>query len=99
MIATAILFLSMFDAALGEDSDIRLNSLGFVPRLQKKATIIAKCSKFTVRKSANGKKVFSGRATGPFRQKDVYQTVWIADFSELNKKGKYYLDVPGVGRS
>ncbi len=99
LIAISFFLMVIFSTAFSGDSDIRLNSLGFVPGLQKKATIIAKCSKFIVRKSANGKKVYSGKVTGPFSQKDVNQTVWIADFSELDEKGKYYLDVPGVGRS
>jgi len=37
--------------------------------------------------------------TGPVYQVDVKQNVWIADFSDVNEKGTFYLDVPGVGRS
>jgi endoglucanase len=81
------------------NTDIRLNSLGFLPAAQKKATIIAKCSNFTVKEVSKGKAVYSGKVTGPFSQKDVNQTAWIADFSKLNKSGKYYLEVQGVGRS
>ncbi len=80
-------------------TDIRLNSLGYLPAAQKKATIIAKCSNFTVKEASKGKAVFSGKVTGPFTQKDVNQTAWFADFSKLNKSGKYYLEVPGIGRS
>ena len=79
--------------------DIRLNSLGYLPATQKKATLIAKCSDFTVKDTAKDKIVFSGKVTGPFSQQDMNQTAWIADFSKLNKPGKYYLEVPGVGRS
>jgi endoglucanase len=81
------------------NTDIRLNSLGYLPAAQKKATIIAKCSNFTVKDALKNKTVYSGKVTGPFTQKDVSQTAWIADFSKLNKPGKYYLEVPGVGRS
>ena len=79
--------------------DIRLNSLGYLPAAQKKATIIDKCSTFTAKDASEDKVVFSGKVTGPFTQKDVNQTVWLADFSKLNKPGKYYLEAPGVGRS
>ena len=79
--------------------DIRLNSLGYLPAAQKKATIISKCSNFTVKEASKGKAVYSGKVTGPISQKDVNQTAWIADFSKLNKSGKYYLEVPEVGRS
>ena len=64
--------------------DIRLNSLGYLPAAQKKATIISKCSNFTVKEASKGKAVYSGKVTGPISQKDVNQTAWIADFSKLN---------------
>ena len=79
--------------------DIRLNSLGYLPAAKKKATIISNCSNFTVKEASKNKAVYSGKVTGPFSQADVNQTAWIADFSKLNKSGKYYLEVPGVGRS
>jgi endoglucanase len=88
-----------YPSAVDTASVIRLNSLGFLPAAQKKATIISKCSNFSVKEAAKDKSVYSGKVTGPFSQQDVNQTVWIADFSKVNKAGKYYLDVPGVGRS
>ncbi len=78
---------------------IRLNSLGFLPTAQKKATIISKCKSFNVRDLQTNKKVFSGYVTGPITQADVNQTAWFADFSKVNKPGKYYIEVPNVGRS
>ena len=81
------------------NEDIRINSLGYLPGAQKKAIIISKCSDFTVKEAAKGRKVYSGKVTGPFKQADVNQTVWFADFSKVNKPGKYYIEVPGVGRS
>ncbi len=81
------------------NTDIRLNSLGYLPAAQKKATIISKCSNFTVKEASKGKAVYSGKVTGLFTQNDVNQTAWLADFSKLNKSGKYYLELPGLGRS
>ena len=94
-----ILFLSGMDGALGADSDIRLNSLGFLPAMQKKATIASECTSFTIKRVSDGHAAFSGNVTGPLQQKDVNEVVWIADFSAVFEKGKFYLDVPGVGRS
>jgi len=37
--------------------------------------------------------------SGPLHQDDVNQDVCIADFSKVKEKGKFYLDIPGVGRS
>lgn len=88
--------------AVGEVSqkaDIRLNSLGFLPDMPKKASIIVECDKFTVKKAADDSVVYSGKTTGPVHQDDVNQDVWIADFSSLGEKGKFYLDVTGVGKS
>jgi endoglucanase len=98
-IAAIIIFLSSVSGALGADTGIRLNSLGFLPEAQKKATIVSKCSNFTVKRAADGETVYTGKVTGPLHQDDVNQDVWIADFSKVSDKGKFYLDVPGVGRS
>ena len=83
----------------GVSPNIRLNSLGYLPAAQKKATIISKCSQFSVKEAGKNKTVYSGKVTGPFSQQDVNQTVWFADFTKVSKPGRYYLDVPGVGKS
>jgi len=87
LIIGTILFLSSIAGASGADIDIRLNSLGFLPGMSKKATISADCSSFSVKKASNGETVYSGRVTGPFRQQDLDQEVWIAEFSQVSAKG------------
>lgn len=99
LVLVAAILLTVVDPASPADSDIRLNSLGFLPALSKKASITASCTDFTVRKVSDDSAVYSGRTTGPKHQDDVDQDVWIADFSSLREKGRFYLDVPGVGRS
>jgi len=99
LLVTTIFFLSAANCTLGTDSDIRLNSLGFLPGMQKKATVIAECSDFVVKKVSDGQAAYSAAVTGPFSQQDVNQVVWIADFSQVTDKGKFYLEVPDVGRS
>ncbi len=88
--------LSRINAA---DSDIRLNSLGFLPGMPKKAVIISECSDFSVIDASTGQPVLQGTAAAPRYQEDVNQTVRAADFSLLTKPGIYFLDVPDVGRS
>jgi endoglucanase len=95
---TGLILVSSFPC-WAADADIRLNSLGFLPRMPKKASISAQCSEFTIKKSGESTAAFSGKATGPVHQNDVNQDVWIADFSALTAPGKYVLDVPGVGKS
>ncbi|HDQ44453.1 MAG TPA: endoglucanase [bacterium] len=92
-------FVVVLGSASAAVADIRLNTLGFLPDYDKKATIVSACSDFAVIDAKSGKTVFDGEVTGPFYQKDVDQEVWIADFSPVRKKGRYYLEVPGVGRS
>jgi len=99
LIIATILFLWIAEGTFGADADIKLNSLGFLSAAQKKATITAECSDFTLKRTTSGETVYSGKATGPLHQNDVGQDVWIADFSNVKDKGKFYLDVPGVGRS
>jgi len=101
---TAIVLLFVSAVAFGDEkaqnpTDIRFNTLGYLPAANKQATIISKCSDFTVKKAGDNNTVYTGKVSGPFSQQDVNQTVWIADFSEVNKPGKYYIDVPGVGKS
>jgi len=98
-VVIVVALLSNINGALAVDSDIRLNSLGFLPGMQKKATIIAVSSDFTVKQASDDAVVYSGKVTGSLHQDDVNQDVWIADFSQVKEKGKFYLDVPGVGRS
>ena len=51
--------------------DIRLNSLGYLPAAQKRATIISRCSNFTINEFSKGNTVYSGKVTGPISQADV----------------------------
>jgi len=108
----AIALLMTFTTAFGAESapkpqdkltevssDIRLNSLGYLPAANKQATITSECSDFVVKSAADDNAFYSDKTSGPFHQEDVNQAVWIADFSKVNKPGKYYLDVSGVGRS
>jgi len=92
-------FLISFIISVASASDIRLNSLGFLPGMPKKASIISDCTDFTVKKASDDSIVYSGKVSGPVHQEDVNQDVWVADFSKISDKGKYYLDVPGVGKS
>lgn len=78
---------------------IRLNSLGFVPRIAKQATIAAKCSTVNVVSSADKKIVFSGMANGPFKSPDTGEELYTFDFSPVVKSGTYYIQALGVGRS
>ncbi len=80
-----------------QDSRIRLNSIGYIPLAEKKATIAASCSDFIVVNSS-GTSVLTGKATSVY-DTDTNEQVSIADFSSIKTEGNYTLLVPGVGKS
>ena len=79
--------------------EIKVNSLGFLPDAPKQASLTVAAETFIVRNASNGKRVFKGKPGSAVMQEDVGQEVWTADFSSVNKPGKYFLEIPGVGRS
>jgi endoglucanase len=86
-------------AAWSGDSDIKLNALGFLPDMPKKASITAVCTDFAVRNAADKSVVYAGTVSGPVHQPDINQEVWTADFSQVRTPGIYRLDIPQVGCS
>lgn len=81
-------------------SNFRHNALGFLPTAEKQMTInLPDAEEFRVRRADNDKVVFEGTLGEVLTQKDVNESVRIADFSELTREGEYYLEIPGVGRS
>ncbi|NMB34447.1 MAG: endoglucanase [Clostridium sp.] len=80
------------------DDRVRLNSIGFLPGQQKKATIAANCSTFQVVKKGDERVVYTGTVVS-MHDSDSSETVYIADFSSVDEAGTYYLGVPGVGKS
>lgn len=82
------------------DSDVRLNSLGFLPGHAKRATINGECSTFKVYRVPGGTVAFSGTVSGPLTDAETGESnLRVADFSGLTAAGTYYLEAPGVGRS
>jgi endoglucanase len=78
---------------------IRLNTIGYLPDAEKKASIAAPCSEFAVVRVKDGAKIMTGRATGPILNEDTREQLYTADFSAFKEPGEYQLDVSGVGRS
>jgi len=87
--------------AAGPTTDIRLDQVGYLPGMPKLAMVVAKAtaSDFSVRRASDGAVVFPGRLTAPLEDPDSGDRVQVADFTKFTRTGKYYIDVPGVGRS
>ncbi len=83
--------------------EIKVDQVGYLPSAAKLAMVVPragqKAGTFLVRRAADGGAVFQGKLEPPVFDRDSGDNVQAADFSKLNQTGKFYVDVPGVGRS
>lgn len=80
-------------------TDVRLNTVGYLPQAPKQATIGRAAESFAVIRADDGQRVLEGRLTGPVRNEDSGEDLYVADFSALAETGDYRLEVDGVGSS
>ena len=83
-------------------TDIKVDQVGYLPTAPKFAMVVAStapATEFTVRNVQGGAVALQGKLSAAAADADSGDNVQLADFSKLTKSGKYYLDVPGVGRS
>ena len=99
LLALAGMFLLAAPVIAAGSNPIRLNTVGYRPEAQKKASVAVACSNFSVIRIPDGATVFTGKATGPVLNPDTQEQLYTADFSAITQPGVYQLDVPGVGRS
>lgn len=87
--------------AAAPTSEIKVDQAGYVPGAAKVAMVVSKApaTDFLVRRVADGAVAFRGRLAAPLEDADSGDRVQAADFTKLKKRGTYYLEVPGVGRS
>jgi endoglucanase len=100
IVVIGLVGLAMFAAnVMSADTDIRLNSIGFIPDKEKRASISAVCSGFSLVRSSDAATVFTGTVTGPKKNIDTDEDIYSADFSEFTGEGTYFLKVENVGRT
>jgi endoglucanase len=92
------------DGATGKPAEtahlaIKVDQVGYPLNGPKVALVSTPAKTFEVRRSSNNKVVFHGKL-GP-AEADIYtgDQVQAADFTKMRTSGRYYLAVPGVGRS
>lgn len=81
------------------DSHVRLNSIGFLPAGAKGVTSAQNATTFELRNSTGGAVVFNGNFGGAINAADSGETLYKGDFTSFSTPGRYYVNVPGVGRS
>ncbi len=86
-------------ATVNPTTAIKVDQVGYALAGPKVAFVSAPAASFEVRRSTGGQVVFRGNLTAPAVDALSGDTVEAADFSSLHKAGRYYLEVPGVGRS
>ena len=99
MLFMALAGLTTFAAT--PTTDIKVDQAGYLPGAPKVAMVVSKtpASNFTVRRGSDGSVAFEGKLSASVDDIDTGDRVQSADFTKLSKRGKYYIDVPGVGRS
>lgn len=96
---STFLFVLIFVFSTSVAQNIRLNSLGYLPHAAKKASVVSESTTFVVKRASDQKAIFEGKLSEPVLQKDVNQSVRMADFSSLNKNGKYFLETSDGSKS
>jgi endoglucanase len=102
--ARALLFACALAAAASHNAyaatgaGLRLNTVGYLPRHEKRATLPAPCVEFKVVRASDGAMVLRGHANGPFRENDTGEDLCVADFTALRESGLYRLEA-GAARS
>ncbi len=95
----AIGAVALAQSAPAPSTTVRLNTLGYLPSASKRASIAKPSETFVVVRTSDDKRVLEGPVTGPIRNEDTDEELYLADFSALSEPGEYRLEVPQVGPS
>lgn len=88
-------------AADGSGTVVRVNQAGYLTDAPKMGVVASagEARQFMVREARTGKVAFRGELSAPVQDADSGDTVRAADFSALRKAGRYFVEVPGAGKS
>lgn len=101
MRALLVIIVCCLSTAAAPTTAIKVDQVGYLPEAPKLAFVVANqtATEFLLRKANDSAIVFRGRLSAPVNDADSGDQVRLADFSEYRHEGRYYIDVPGVGRS
>ena len=80
-------------------TSIKLDQVGYPSKAAKVALVSVSAKTFKVKRAGDNATVLEGELSAASADPNSGDTVQAANFSKLQKPGKYYLEVPGVGRS
>jgi endoglucanase len=78
---------------------VRVNSVGYFAKHPKRVVVATAASTFEVRRATDDEVAFSGALSAPLHDEPTGQDLQYGDFDALSDDGRYYVAVPGVGRS
>jgi endoglucanase len=78
---------------------IKVDQVGYPLDGPKVAMVSASATSFEVRRSSDNISVFNGKLSAAATDADSGDRLQTVDFSALRQAGRYYLEIPGVGRS
>jgi endoglucanase len=87
--------------AVSPTTAIKVDQVGYLDTMPKLALIVARDAprEFLIRRTSSDAVAFRGALSAAADDPDSGDRVQTADFSKLTEPGKYYVEVPGVGRS
>jgi endoglucanase len=97
--ATALVLTCVPSALRAADSDVRPSSIGYLTARAKRVSVLGDATSFAVRRAADGSMAFEGPLPARSADPGTNDMVAEGDFSALTETGRFYVDVPGVGRS
>lgn len=86
------------DARAAGGGAVRLNTVGYLPQHEKRATLPAPCGEFRIVRAVGGAVVLRGDSSGPARDDETGEDLCVADFDALREPGLYRLEA-GAARS
>jgi endoglucanase len=101
LIMNGFIMLAVLSFAQQVSTSIQLNQLGFYPLANKIAVVTGdiKAAEFYIIAADKKDTVFTGKLSAQRQSKNSSTKTKIADFSSLQKKGRFTVVVPGVGDS
>src|SRR6478736_4599806 len=105
LLCFVLLAIVLFACKISEQPEtsqnkIRLNQIGFYPEAPKMAAIVSSRKKeFYITPFGQTEKVFTGTLSESKHAAYSTKEIQIADFTSLEKPGKYVLTVEGIGES
>ena len=104
LVVAAVLFLNVTSiAGQTASTNIKVDQVGYLPAAPKIALVASPAGvtaqTFAVRRSGGNGVAFQAKLGPAVHDPNTGDDVQAADFSAFKKPGRYYIDVPGVGRS